>query len=284
MKHRLSSKVAKHLAVSSAFILSLSALCPTASAAPAWQSELTSPLAGNFPPLAPTTLDLQLSWNGMIQSGRIRMEFAPPDVNKPGAYVVRASSSSLGAAAMIYPYRGDWWSELNSTHWQPRFFRAVETDKDETVTTTVRHFLDRVESQEITQSLKTEKSQQTDKTFKFAPVFDLFSAMLHIRSQKLNDGDPITLAIHPFDAPYLLRVRVIGREVHNGRPAIRLSLGMRKIDPKTLELRPYKKLKQEATLWLSDDAARIPIELRAAVFIGDVRATLVSQKTMSIQP
>lgn len=274
----LSLKVANCLAVSSAFILSLSALCPTASAAPAWQSELTSPLSGSFPPLAPTTLDLQLSWNGMIQSGRIRMEFAPPDVNKPETYVVRASSSSLGAAAMIYPYRGDWWSELNSTHWQPRFFRAVETYKDETITTTVRHFPDRVESQKITQSLKTEKSQQTDKTFQFAPVFDLFSAMLHIRSQKLNDGDPITLAIHPFDAPYLLRVRVIGREVHNGRPAIRLSLGIRKIDPKTLELRPYKKLKQEATLWLSDDAARIPIELRAAVFIGDVRATLVSQK------
>lgn len=274
----LSLKVANCLAVSGAFILSLSALCPTANAAPAWQSELTSPLSGSFPPLAPTTLDLQLSWNGMIQSGRIRMEFAPPDVNKPETYVVRTSSSSLGAAAMIYPYRGNWLSELNSTHWQPRFFRAVETYKDETITTTVRHFPDRVESQKITQSLKTEKSQQTDKTFQFAPVFDLFSAMLHIRSQKLNDGDPITLAIHPFDAPYLLRVRVIGREVHNGRPAIRLSLGMRKIDPKTLELRPYKKLKQEATLWLSDDAARIPIELRAAVFIGDVRATLVSQK------
>ena len=51
---------------------------------------------------------------------------------------------------------------------------------------------------------------------------------------------------------------------------------MRKIDRKTLELLPYKKLKQDAHLWLSDDADRIPIELRAAAFIGDVRATLTA--------
>ena len=55
-------------------------------------------------------------------------------------------------------------------------------------------------------------------------------------------------------------------------------MGMRKIDRKTLELLPYKKLKRDATLWLSDDADRIPLELRAAVFIGDIRATLTSHR------
>jgi hypothetical protein len=49
---------------------------------------------------------------------------------------------------------------------------------------------------------------------------------------------------------------------------------MRKITPLTMELMPYKKLKSDATLWLSDDKDRIPVEFRAAVFIGDVRATL----------
>jgi hypothetical protein len=53
---------------------------------------------------------------------------------------------------------------------------------------------------------------------------------------------------------------------------------MRKIDRKTNELLPYKKLKQDATLWLSDDADRMPVELRAAAFIGDVRVTQISLK------
>jgi hypothetical protein len=33
-------------------------------------------------------------------------------------------------------------------------------------------------------------------------------------------------------------------------------------------------MKRAATLWLSDDEHRVPVELRAAVFIGDVRAVL----------
>jgi hypothetical protein len=107
-------------------------------------------------------------------------------------------------------------------------------------------------------------------------VFDIFSAMLHVRSQKLDTGDTMSLLVQPFGAAYLLRVRVDGREVHNGRKTIRLNVGMRKIDRKTLELLPYKKLKKDAVLWLSDDADRVPVELRAAVFIGDIRATLVS--------
>ncbi|NJM38710.1 MAG: DUF3108 domain-containing protein [Akkermansiaceae bacterium] len=165
-------------------------------------------------------------------------------------------------------------------HTPSTFFHATEIDKKEHVDTTVRHSPGKVDIQEIAKDLKSGATQQKDRTFSFTPIFDAFSAMLHIRSQKLDDGDNITLVICPFDSPYLLRVKVLAHEVHHGRDAIRLSLGMRKIDRKTLELLPYKKLKKDATLWLSNDADRVPIELRAAVFIGDVRATLTNQKKL----
>jgi hypothetical protein len=223
-------------------------------------------------------LDLQVSWNGMINAGTVRMEFAPPDVKKTGSYVIRSSAASHGTAAALFPYQTFFWSEVDPLTLRPRYFHAVETDKKEKVVTTVNHVPLRVESQQEAKLLKTGKVSLTKRVFTFEPVFDIFSVMLHVRSQKLDTGDQITLAIHPMDTPYLLRVKVQGREIHNGRNAIRLTVGMRKIDAKTHELKPYKKLKQDATLWLSDDADRIPIELRAAVFIGDVRATLVSLK------
>lgn len=251
---------------------------PVLQAEPAWQKELTSPAQGTFARPSPSVLDYELSWKGAINSGKVRIEFAPPDAKKPGTYIVRSSSSSLGAAAVLFPYQNYFWSELDPVSFRPRFFHATETDKKEAVTTTVRHFPGRVESREVTKITKTGKTKQTDKVFTFSPVFDLFSAMLHVRSQKLDDGDHVTLVIHPFDTPYLLRVKVVGREVHNGQNAIRLTLGMRKIDRKTNELLPYKKLKQDVTMWLSDDADRVPLELRAAAFIGDVRATLVSRR------
>jgi Protein of unknown function (DUF3108) len=276
MNKRLRRAVSRAMSASCRPAILALLFTPLLQAAPAWQKELTSPAPGSFAKPAPSVLDLQLSWKGTINSGKVRIEFAPPDVKKSGAYVVRSSSASLGAAAVLYPYQNHFWSELDPVSLRPRFFSAVETDKKETVTTTVRHTAGKVESREITKITRTGKSKQTDRVFFFAPVFDVFSAMLHVRSQKLDTGDAVTLVIHPFDTPYLLRVKVLGRELHQGRNAIRLTLGMRKIDRKTLELLPYKKLKQDVTLWLSDDADRIPLELRAAAFIGDVRATLVS--------
>ncbi len=61
-----------------------------------------------------------------------------------------------------------------------------------------------------------------------------------------------------------------------GRDALRMSFAMTKIDRNTHSLGSYKKLKKPVTLWLSDDADRVPLELRASVFIGDVRAVLTS--------
>jgi Protein of unknown function (DUF3108) len=259
-------------------ILMVLFLTPLVHAAPAWQGELTSPAPGPFAKLPPTVLDYQVSWNGAIDAGRIRMEFAPPDVKKAGTLIVRASAASQGAGAVLFPYQTNFWSEIAPTSLRPRYFHGVETDPKETVKTTVRHSPARVESEEIARQLKTGTTKRTDHAFAFAPVFDIFSAMLLVRSQKLATGDHVTLAIYPFDRPYLLRVNVQGRELHNGRNSIRLTLGLRKIDRDTLELQPYKKLKQDATLWLSDDADRVPIELRATAFIGDVRATLAAHR------
>jgi Protein of unknown function (DUF3108) len=249
-------------------------------AAPTWKSELTSPAPGPFPKISPTALDLSVSWNGTIKAGTIRVEFAPPDVRKPGNLIARSSASSQGAAAVLFPYQTNFWSEMDATTLRPQLFHASETDDQEKLDTTVRYFPTHVESQEISKLLKTGKTTQTDRTFHFTPVFDIFSAMMHVRSQKLDAGEKITLVVRPFGTSYLLKVHVVGRERHQGRDAIRLSVGMRKIDRKSLELLPYKKLKRDATFWLSDDAERIPLEMRAAVFIGDVRATLTSHRKL----
>jgi hypothetical protein len=251
-----------------------------ATADPAWQQELTSPAPGSWPPLAPCALDFEVTWNGILDSGKLRLEFAPPDVKKPGAYIVRSSAISIGLAAAIFPYQSNFWSELDPASFKPQVFKAEESDHEESTTSSTRHFADRVEFQETTKSLSTGSQTQKNRVFKFSPVFDIFSAMLHVRSQKLDDGDSITLIVHPFGTPYLLHANVRAHEVHLDRKTIRLNVGMQKIDRQTLKLLPYKKLKKDATLWLSDDAERIPVELRAAVFIGDIRATLSNHQKL----
>lgn len=251
---------------------------------PKWKSELTSPALGNHPLPASSVIDMRLSWKGMIESGILRIEFNPPGATKADTYVVRAAASSVGAAAVLFPYQGNFWAELEPTTLKPRLLNTVEADQKERVNTIVKYFADRTECHEDSKLLKTGVTKSTDKTFNFAPVFDIFSAMLHVRSQKLDDGDLIAIVVCPFSAPYVLRVKVQAHEIHDGSKAIRLSLGMQKINRDTLELRPYKKLKKDATLWLSDDDDRIPVELRAAAFIGDVRAILVNPKNPAPPP
>lgn len=249
-------------------------LAPILTAAPAWRKELTSPAPGPFAKPVPSVVDMQLSWQGMINSGNIRIEFAPPGLQKPGNYFIRASTGSSGPASVVYPYKNNFLSAIHPSTLRPHYSQATEANKKEGSTITNHYFPDRVNSHDITRMAKSGVSKESRHTFQFAPVFDILSGMLHVRSQKLATGDRHTVVIHPFANPYLLRVKVVGRELHNGRNAIRLNVGLQKIDRKTQELRPYKKLKQDVTLWLSDDADRVPLEFRAAVFIGDVRATL----------
>jgi len=257
----------------------LSVLSPAmATAAPEWRKQLNSPRAGGHPGIQPMTLDYTLSWKGAVNAGTLRMEIDPRDANKPGRIVIRSSAESTGAASKLFPYTHSFWAETNRRSLKPVFFQGTETDRRETATTRVRYFPDRVESHERAVSRRDGKVKTNDVTFRHRDVHNIFSAMLHIRSLDLGAGKRHTVICQPFDNPYLVTVQSHGAEQHAGRSAIRCTVSMRKINRDTLELQEYKKLRRPATLWLTNDADRVILELRAAVFIGDVRATLANQK------
>ncbi len=242
--------------------------------APAWKAELSPVKPGHHPALTSSTLDFTLSWKGMLKAGTLRMEFAPKGVKKPGVFVTKCSASSLGAAASLFPYSHSYWSEIDPTTLSSRYFHATEDDGKENVVTTNRYSAGSVGVREVTTLSKTGAVNTDAFSFTLGPARDLFSAILYVRSQKLDPGEEHTLLLMPFRTPYLLKVRVEAKEKHLGRDTLRISFGLRKIDRISHELVPYKKLKKPVTLWLSDDADRIPIELRASAYIGDVRAVL----------
>lgn len=254
----------------------LSAAC--ALSAPAWKAELSPAKAGSHPAIPPSTLDFTLSWKGMVKAGMLRMEFAPKGVKKPGAFVIKSSASSLGAAATLFPYSHSYWSEIDPRTLGSRYFHATEDDGEESVVTKNRYTGASVSVNEVTTVTKTGLVKTQAFRFPHGPARDVFSAILYVRSQKLDPGEEHTLLLIPFTSPYLLKVRVEAKEKHHGRDALRISFGLRKIDRATHTLAPYKKLKKPVTLWLSDDADRVPLELRAAVYIGDVRAVLTDFK------
>jgi hypothetical protein len=254
----------------------LSSLC--AFSAPAWESEITLREAGSRPLIESCSLDFTLSWKGMLKAGTMHIDFAPPDAKKPGSFVTKSSASSQGAAAILFPYKLNYWSEIDPKTLRPKYFHSTEIDDVESIVTTNRYSSGKTKVNEVSTKVKTGAVATEAYTFPIGPAYDMFSAILSLRSKKLDPGDEHTLLLVPLKTPYLLKVRVEAKEKHMERDAIRLSFSLRKIDRKSHELVPYKKLKKPVTLWMSDDKDRIPLELRASVYIGDVRAVLTDFK------
>lgn len=112
-------------------------------------------------------------------------------------------------------------------------------------------------------------------------VRDLFAAMLLVRSQPLHDGDKVRLTVFPDRSPYLVDLRVEGRDtlmvLGKKVSAIRFSVMIQSIEtqgPAIGRLAPHKKFRS-GRVWMSDDKRRIPIRAEVDIFIGSVFAELV---------
>ncbi len=248
-------------------------------AAADWRKEVTPAKLGPHPRLSPHQLDYQLSWKGMLQAGRLSFTFGERNPKGVSGYRVSARGGSRGLAAKLFPYQIDFRSRLDPSTLRPRSFTGIEDEGNEIKTTHSVWNGSTIRSTETTRVVKTGAQKEKKSEFTHPAVHDIFSCLLHVRSHPLKSGSTLVMPLQPFDKPYLARIHVQGREKLGGRDAIRLSLSLQRIDPASKELRAYKKLKS-ATLWLSDDQDRIPLEIRSSVFIGDVRMSLAGSRKL----
>jgi hypothetical protein len=254
-------------------------LASAATAMADWKAGVTPASLGGHPRLEAKRFEYRLSWNGMLNAGKLTFTFGQPDAKFPSDYVSRVQGGSSGLASKLYDYKIALISRLDPATLKPRAFVGVEDEGKEVNTTRSTWGGPQVTTSHVTRVAKTGAETRTETKFIFTPLHDPVSAMLHVRSHKLANGDKLVLPLMPFDKPYLMRVQVLGREKLGGRDTIKLSVALQKIEPKSKTLLPYKKMKS-TTMWLSDDADRIPVELRSEVFIGDVRMTLTGTQKL----
>jgi len=237
--------------------------------------------SGTFGPhrkIDPLQLSYKFTWNGAINSGNVHMTIGVKDKRYPHLFIGQIYGGSTGIAKSIFPYKTNMTSFLDRKTYLPKSFTAEEIDKKETKKTTSFFTRSGVTCTEEEINKKSKKSEVNKTTFLHKNTYDLLSCLLYIRSLDLKTGQTIGLVTHPFSSPYFVRVKVLGKEKHLGQNCYKLDIKINKIGS-DMKLRSYKKLKK-ATLWLTDDANRIPIELRSKVFIGDVRMTLKSMKKL----
>lgn len=266
----------KYLSIAS---ISLALFSPTINADTSWMKKVKPFKNGTHAKLKPTKLEYGLSWNGALKAGEIKFEFNKKDKRYKGLDISQAYGRSQNIAYGLFPYQFSMTSFTNEKTQKPIIFVADEKDKREKVKTTNTFKSHGVIHSSTKDKFSEKKIQKRDHTFKFANTHDPISAIQYIRRQALKTGDKINLSLHPFKSPMFAEISVLGKEKHNGRNCIKLDVKLQKIDLTTMHLKLYKKL-TKATLWISDDADRVLVELRSKVFIGDVRMVLKKQSPL----
>lgn len=255
----------------------------TAQASTTWKKTIQPTNAGVIAKLPATKFQYGLSWKGSIGAGTITFDFNKKDKRYPGYLISQAYGKSTGFAYALFPYHFSMTSFSTARSYKPTLFVVDEDDKKAKVNTKNKFTKRGV----IHNSTKNYKKGQTPRirkhTYSIANSHDPLSAIQYIRSQKLNNGQKLYLSLHPMNSPMYARITVLGREMHKGKSCIKLDVKLNKVDPKSMHLKNYSKLKK-ATLWITDDANRHMLEMRADVKVGiisgDVRMTLNSAKRL----
>lgn len=238
----------------------------------AWEKNLTAPAAAPFPTLSPFRASYRFGWEGIPAGGAV-VEVSTGSL--PGSLAIAAEGGPNPTIRKLWNYHALYLGEAGMNGRVPSWFRMdEEVGKGDLLS---------VASFTEGSAISCHRFVWEEKPWKMTKlpgVRDLFAAMLLVRSQPLRDGDRLLLTVFPDQNPYLVELRVEGREIlrigEKRVPAMRFGIGIQTVStsgPEIGRLAPHRKF-HSGRVWMSDDARRLPLRAEVDVFIGSVYAEL----------
>ena len=228
-----------------------------------WQKQLSPPQPGSFPALRPLRASYSFGWS-LFTAAEATVELA--ETNDLRRLEVRGGT--LGVV------RGLWRMDaVSTTLWQPGTLRPVSqvvTEVYQNKTVNLRLDFD---ASGVTQT-RTTRSDETPrpKRLDLSGIFDMPTALMWLRSQRLSVGETYRCLAIPDTSAYLTELKIVGKEkldiAGKNRAAIKVRLRAHEVDDQ-LKLVSSKRFK-EAFAWFSDDNDRMLLRMEAEVFIGSV--------------
>jgi uncharacterized protein DUF3108 len=251
-------------------IFAFLAFC-SSSLAENWEATLSKDPIGNFQELRPLRASYRFGWSGLTAAtGDVR--FTKPSENK---FQLDGTGRTIGFVRALWKLDVSYQAIASAETLRPIETEQIENYRSKKIVTHLTFT-----NNGVTRARTEGKGAAEAKTrqYNFPNLFDLFSAMLYLRSQPLKDRSVYRVVAYPATNAYLATVTVIGREkisVHAGSyNAIKLDLQLKRVG-KHRQLEPHRKFRR-ATIWVSDDAERLLLRIEAQVFVGTVFAELQS--------
>jgi len=254
---------------------------------PGWYSKLTRRAPGKFPALSPCRLSYVMSWAKIVKSGEAVLTYgAEAHKDFPGLMIARSKGKSAGLARTFWKYDYSFFSAIDQKQLRSVSFFSKERDSGESLITSNRYDSKGLLCEQRMEVFATGDVYDRRERFPYSEARDLLSTALYLRSLDWKQGDRIIELVHPFDGPYLLELTCLGKENHltglvpeGELPCFKIEVNIRKIND-DLQLTNYAKFKK-AIMWVSDDKYRLPIDIKAQVFIGDIHCTLVERQPLA---
>ena len=251
-------------------IFAFLAFC-SSSLAQNWEATLSKDPVGNFPELRPLRASYRFGWSGLTAATG-DVHFTKPSENK---FQLDGTGRTIGFVRALWKLDASYQAVVSPETLRPIEAQQIETYRSKKIVTHLTFT-----NNGVTRARTEGKGGAEAKTrqFNFPNLFDLFSAMLYLRSQPLKDRSVYRVVAYPATNAYLATVTVVGREkisVHAGSySAIKLDLQLKRIG-KHRQLEPHRKFRR-AMIWVSDDAERLLLRIEAQVFVGTVFAEVQS--------
>ena len=236
-----------------------------------WETTLSRDPAGNFPQLRPLRASYRFGWSGLTAATG-DVHFTKPSEDK---FQLDGTGRTIGLVRALWKLDVNYQAAASAGTLRPVETEQIENYRSKKIVTHLTFT-----NNGVTRARTEGKgaAEAKSRQFNFPNLFDLFSAMLYLRSQPLKDRSVYRVVAYPATNAYLATVTVIGREkiaVHAGNySAIKLDLQLKRIG-KHRQLEPHRKFRR-ATIWVSDDAERLLLRIEAQVFVGTVFTELQS--------
>ena len=238
-----------------------------------WQDRLTPDVAGPFPMIRPFEAEFRIGWSD-IEAARARMSVS----YQGGNILLAGSGGTNGLARMLWQLDATLDATTSKPDLKTIYSSQAESYANRSITTQIVARPDGI--WRLRENLPQGENAARWKKIKISPLRDLFSGMLYIRSQNLAPGETVSTIIFPGDSPFLVDLKCLGTDkipiAGTQRDALKLDIRIQRINLKKGDaLEPHGKF-QNGTVWLSNDADRIPLRAEVNIFIGYVFAELES--------
>ena len=245
-----------------------------------WEATTTASSPPSFPGPRPMHAKYGFGWSGFPGAT------ADVRLTKPSAerFQLDGTIQTIGLVRALWKFDATYTSSADAGTLHPLEMKQIENVRNKKTVTNLSFDSNGVISKETETPGKSAGPKV--RRFDFPNLFDLYSALLYLRSQPLQDRSIQRIVVYPATSAYLATVTVLARErlaVPSGTyNAIKLDLQLSKIG-KTRELEPHKKFRR-ANVWLSDDSDRLLLKIQAQIFVGTVFAELQSVKFDDAKP